>query len=222
LNNLEAIMKAVLYTRVSTIEQALHGYSLAAQEEKLRAYCLLAGMEIVAVIREEGVSGSKPLASRPGGKELMELLQSGVTHLVALKLDRLFRDAVDCLQQTRNWDRAGVSLHLVDFGGSTVNTGSAMGRMFLTMTAAFAELERNLISERTKLALSHLKANGTMLGAPALEDEETISRVMGLRAAGRTFREIAAILEAEGRPTLKGGKWAPATVRKIALRGMAA
>lgn len=88
--------------------------------------------------------------------------------MVAIKLDRLFRDAVDCLTATREWDRAGTTLHLVDMGGTCLNTGSAMGRMFLTMAAGFAELERNLISERTAAAMSHLKAEGRHVGSPGL------------------------------------------------------
>lgn len=63
--------KAVCYIRVSTEEQARNGVSLAAQEEKLLAYCRLTGLEPVAMIREEGVSGSKPLGTRAGGVELL-------------------------------------------------------------------------------------------------------------------------------------------------------
>src|SRR5438132_14410555 len=97
---------AVAYVRVSTTEQAQHGVSLDAQEERIRAYCKMAGLDMVAVIREEGVSGSKALATRPGGQEVMSLVQSGVAHhVVALKLDRLFRDVVDALTQTRAWDK---------------------------------------------------------------------------------------------------------------------
>src|SRR6266576_5058844 len=72
-----------------------------------------------------------------------------------MKLDRLFRDAEDALRQTKAWDRTGISLHLVDIGGQSMNTGSAMGRMFLTLMAGFAELERNLIAERTTAVLAH-------------------------------------------------------------------
>jgi DNA invertase Pin-like site-specific DNA recombinase len=147
--------QAVAYIRVSTLDQAEHGVSLEAQDERLRAYCLSAGLELVAVIREDGVSGSVPLADRPQGVELLAALKQGVAHVVALKLDRLFRDAEDALRQTRAWDRAGVALHLVDMGGQSINTASAMGRMMLTMMAAFAELERNLIAERTTQALQH-------------------------------------------------------------------
>ena len=50
-------------------------------------------------------------------------------------------------------------------GGQAIDTSSAMGRMFLTMAAGFAELERNLISERTKTALQHKRKNGHLVGA---------------------------------------------------------
>lgn len=62
--------RAVLYVRISTLEQ-LKGVSLEAQEEKLRGYCQMSGLEVVPddVIREEGVSASVPLNKRPGGAE---------------------------------------------------------------------------------------------------------------------------------------------------------
>ena len=110
--------RAVCYIRVSTQEQANTGVSLAAQEERLRAYCTMQGLEVVAVVREEGVSGSKPLGSRPGGAEVLRMVaRREVAHVVALKLDRLFRNAADALAQTEAWDKAGVGLHLVDMGG---------------------------------------------------------------------------------------------------------
>lgn len=217
-------MKAVGYVRVSTLDQAREGVSLDVQSERVRAYCSMAGLDLVATIREEGVSGARPLDSRPGGQDLLKALAGGqVSHVVALKLDRLFRDAVDALTSVREWDRAGVSLHLVDLGGQTLNTGSAMGRMFLTMTAAFAELERNLISERTRTALQHKKAQGIRLGGVPLgeTDEElcTVARIFELRGQDVTFRAIAATLTAEGHRTKKGGQWAPQTVRKVLARG---
>jgi len=52
--------KAVAYIRVSTQEQAQGGVSLAAQEERIKAYCLMAGLELVAIIRDEGISAGKP------------------------------------------------------------------------------------------------------------------------------------------------------------------
>ena len=225
-------MKAIAYTRVSTQEQALQGVSLEAQEARLRAYCTLAGLELAEIVREEGVSGVKPLASRPRGARLLEALEAGeASHVVSLKLDRLFRDAVDAMGMSKNWDAAGVSLHLVDMGGQAINTGSAMGRFFLTMMAGFAELERNLISERTSAALQHKIANGEHVGAPALgfqmvegeltenaDETATVARIRELRAEGRTLRDIASQLTAEGWKTKRGGEWHSSTVSYVLKR----
>jgi site-specific DNA recombinase len=225
-------MQAVAYLRVSTQEQAQEGASLAAQEERIRAYCTMSRLNLVQVFREEGVSASKPLEDRPVGRGLVERLRSRqATHLVAMKLDRLFRDAVDCLTVTREWDAIGVTLHLVDMGGQCLNTGSAMGRMFLTMAAGFAELERNLTAERTSQAMAQRKAEGRHVGAPALgyqmvdgqllpkeEETATVARVVELRQESLSLREIAAALEQEGYATKRGGKWAPSAVHKILAR----
>jgi DNA invertase Pin-like site-specific DNA recombinase len=219
---------AIGYIRVSTLDQSKHGVSLEAQEERLRAYCLAAGLELVAVIREDGVSASVPLADRPQGSELVAALKRGVTNVVALKLDRLFRDAEDALRQTRAWDRAGIALHLVDMGGQSINTASAMGRMMLTMMAAFAELERNLIAERTTQALDFKKRNrqvfnhepygyrrdgNALVAVP--EEQGIIGRIRALRSNGVTLDAIAGMLNNEAIPTKRGGKWYARTVLNV-------
>ena len=79
--------------------------------------------------------------------------------MVALKLDRVFRDRRRRPPPKPEWDKAGIALHLVDMGGQSLNTASAMGRFFLNMMAGVAELERNLIAERTTMALAHKKAH---------------------------------------------------------------
>ena len=130
---------AIGYTRVSTEEQVKEGVSLDAQDERLRAYATAQNIDLVDIIREEGVSGTIPLANRPGGAGLLQMVGKGrkIQHVIALKLDRLFRDASDCLMQTKVWDKAGIGLHLLDMGGQSINTASAMGRMFLTMSAGY-------------------------------------------------------------------------------------
>src|SRR5258705_142417 len=109
-----ANLRAAIYTRVSTDEQAREGVSLQAQEARGRAYCQLNGLAIENVYRDEAVSGSKPLAERPQGARLCTDLAGGsVRHVIALKLDRLFRDAIDCLEMSRDWEVAGVAMHLI-------------------------------------------------------------------------------------------------------------
>ena len=222
--------QAVAYVRVSTLEQAAEGVSLAAQEERIRAYCTMAGLDLVAVIHDEGVSASKELSTRPGGAELLSMMaDKGIKNIVALKLDRLFRDAADCLNMTRTWDTADVALHLIDMGGTAINTGTAMGRFFITMAAGFAELERNLISERTAQALSYKKANHEAYsptplgydrdGGSLVENEAeqaTVNLILTMKQAGASINEIARRLNADGIPTKKAGaKWYASTVSNI-------
>jgi DNA invertase Pin-like site-specific DNA recombinase len=225
-----SLPKALGYVRVSTEEQVKTGVSLAAQLERIKAYALMTGLDLTRVISEDGVSGAKRLETRPGGVELSGAVAARhVEHVVALKLDRLFRDAEDALRVTRAWDKAGIALHVIDMGGSALNTASAMGRMFLTLTAAFAELERNLISERTSTALRHkrnlLKAysptpygydrNGENL-TPNFTESQTLRRLKEMDAAGLSLRAMADRLNEDGVPTKRGGaKWYASTVLKI-------
>lgn len=221
--------KAIAYLRVSSEEQAREGVSLAAQDERVRAYCVAAGLELVAVIRDEAVSGGKPLAERRGGIDLVRLVaRREAHHVVALKLDRLFRDAVDALNQTAAWDKAGVALHLVDLGGNAINTKTAAGRMFLTMLAAFAEMERNLVGERTAVALAHKKARREAYGptpygfdrvgdrlVPNKGEQSVLRRMEKLRARGLSYGSIADRLNAQGITGKRGGRWHAAGVRYV-------
>src|SRR5262245_39614025 len=138
---------AIGYTRVSTDEQVTSGVSLDAQEAAIRAYCAMRGLDLAEMIVDAGVSAGQPLSSREGGERVGDV---GIAAVVAYKLDRVFRDCADCLAVVRDWDERDVALHLVDLGGQTIDTGTAMGRFFLTVMAGAAELERNLIGERTK------------------------------------------------------------------------
>ena len=95
-------MQGIGYIRVSTDDQAREGVSLDVQAERIRAYADMAEIELVGVVCDKAISGTIPLADRPGGADL---LQHDVKHVIALKLDRLFRDAADALNQTRQWDR---------------------------------------------------------------------------------------------------------------------
>jgi len=218
---------AVCYVRVSTEEQARFGVSLEAQEERLTAYCKMSGLELVKIVREEGVSASKALHTRPGGEELLKLVAVGqAQHVIALKLDRLFRDAEDALRQTKAWDKAGIALHLVDMGGQTLNTATAMGRFFLNMMAGFAELERNLIAERTEAALSHkkrhLEAYGpTPYGFDRLgealvtnaREMDVVTDIQRRFKLGESLRSIAKALNDANVPSKTGAKWYASTVK---------
>jgi DNA invertase Pin-like site-specific DNA recombinase len=145
-----------------------------------------------------------------------------------LKLDRLFRNAVDALTHVEAWEEAGISLHLVDMGGQSVNTGSSMGKMLITMLAGFAEFERNMIAERTTAALRHKKARGEVYNhipfgfvaedgilLPNAAEQAVITRMQTLRAEGTSYNEIANTLNDDSVPTKQGGTWRSQTVKNI-------
>src|SRR5512134_1385865 len=156
-----AAMKAIGYTRVSTVEQADSGLGLEAQAERIKAYCALKGMYLAEIITDAGVSGGKPLAQREGGERLIAAVRDRrVKAIIMLKLDRGFRDAGDCLNTVDQWERAGIALHVIDLGGNAIDTTSAAGRFMLVVLAGAAEMERNLTRERTRSALAVKKANG--------------------------------------------------------------
>lgn len=221
--------KAYGYVRVSTREQADSGLSIEAQVRKIKEYCAFKELTLEDIIHDENVSASIPIVQRAGGQRLIDLAAQGSVSVVAIKLDRLFRDAHDCLGVTKEWDKVGTNLLLLDIG---VDTTTAMGRAFLTNAATYAELERNLIAERTKEALHQIKLNGGTLGADGYgwkrseevdehgrrklilvrAEVETLILCKSLRAEGHTFQQIADILNAKGVKTKRCGKWYPSTV----------
>ena len=154
--------------------------------------------------------------------------------VIMLKLDRMFRNATDCLATVEAWDKAGVGLHVVDLGGNAIDTTSAAGRFMLVVLAGAAEMERNLVRERTKSALAVKRANGQRVGAvPYGSDladdgatlventtEQAVIREMkAMRARGMKLKQIAADLTARGVPTKTGkDRWSHQAVARILKR----
>ncbi len=229
-------MKAIGYTRCSTQEQADSGLGLAAQTERIRAYCKMKGMALLDIIEDPGVSGGKPLADRDGGRELLRIIKKRQTDaVVMLKLDRMFRNAGDCLTTVERWEKAGVALHIVDLGNNAIDTTSAAGRFMLVVLAGAAEMERNLVRERTKAAMGVKRANGERVGSlpyghtlaadgvtliPNDAEQETIGTIRTMRNEGLSFTKIAETLTTRGIPTKSGNgkKWNQATIRGILKR----
>lgn len=223
--------RALGYVRVSTEEQAAEGVSLDAQEARIRAYCTLHGLTLAHIFRDPGVSAGKALAERDEGRALLDLIRQGeVQHVVALKLDRLFRNAIDAQSTAEAWERRGVAMHLIDMGGQTINTRSAAGKFLFAVLAAAAEMERNLIRERTSAALQHKRQRGERLGttplgfttpepgAPMQPDPDelaTVRTILRAKRRGQSFRAIARSLDAEGRRTKRGAKWHHTTIRSV-------
>src|SRR4051812_28675441 len=112
------------YARVSTERQADEGVSLDEQIRRIEGRTLEQGWQIAEVFVERGVSGSVPLGDRPEGARLLAVLQPGDI-VIAAKLDRMFRSALDALNVIRDFQRQRVSLWLLDLGGGGSRGGLA-------------------------------------------------------------------------------------------------
>lgn len=223
-------MKAVGYVRVSTEEQAREGISLAAQQAKIKAYAEIHDLELVDVIVDAGKTGKN--LDRDGLQSVLALVESGeVQALIVYKLDRLSRRVIDTLSIIERIEEAGAGFHSI---AEKVDTKSAIGRFFLTITAAFAQMERDTISERTAAALAHKKEQGEHIGrvpygyqmegtglVEVKDEAAIITQVLELREDGLTLRAIADELNSRQVKTKRGGRWAAQTVKNLIDRACA-
>lgn len=223
-------MKVIGYIRVSTDEQAQGGHSLGAQRAKLEQYASLYDLELVAVIEDAGFS-AKTL-DRPGLKGALAALDAGGAEgLLVVKLDRLSRSVTNMGQLVENYFANRFALLSVN---DQIDTTTPGGRLVLNVLVSVSQWEREEIGLRTSAALQHKIANGEHVGAPALgfamvdgaleqiqDEQETVARIRELAAEGRTLRDVAGILAAEGRKTKRGGEWHPQTVARVLKRNEA-
>lgn len=144
---METINKAALYERVSTLEQALEGYSLGAQDDKLTKHAEYMGFEIFNRYIDDGYSGSS--LNRPAIQRLISDIESGNVSIVLIyKLDRLSRRVKDVLELVELFERHKVTLYSLT---ENIDLSSPFGRAALKMAATFSELERENIIERTAM-----------------------------------------------------------------------
>ena len=203
---------AIIYARVSTSEQAASGLGIAAQFERCRAYATARGIQ-PREVSENGVSGTLAPADRPVlGPVLAELAAGTADTLIVAKLDRLGRDVRDVLALAEVAQRQGWSLVVLDLD---IDTSTAGGKLVLTMFAALAEWERNVIAERTRAALAEKKRKGERLGRPVEVARATGERIRELRASGATLQAIADRLNGAGILTPRGAGWKRAGIARV-------
>lgn len=203
-------MHVIGYGRVSTDEQASSGLGLDAQRESVLTEAERRGWTVVWR-QDEGCSGKQ--VNGQLRRALDDLAAGQAEALVVAKMDRLARSvahASDILEaaKTQGWN-----LVVLDLG---VDLSSPQGRAMGHMLAVFAELERELIGQRTREALAAAKRRGVRLGAPRLASPSVVRRIVMDREAGKSFTAIAKSLTAEGVLSPAGRPvWQDSTVRRI-------
>lgn len=194
------------YLRVSTDLQEI---SIDAQRAAIAAQCAARGWPEPEWAVDQGWSGSN--LERPAIEgALASLDAAGAGVLLAAKLDRISRSTADFIGLLERARTRGWQVIALDIG---VDMTTPAGRLIATILAALAQWERDVIRERTRVALAQLRSEGKRLGRPSTIPTEIVERIVAERAAGRTLVAIAEGLTADNVPTARGAaRWTKSTV----------
>jgi site-specific DNA recombinase len=204
--------------------------SLDAQRARICSYAEAKGLQLTEVLSDEGFSGKN--LTRAGLEDLLERCRRGeVDHVIVWKLDRLTRRTRHLLTLVEDLFLAkGIELHSVS---ESLDTSTPHGRFVLTLFGGLAQMERELIGERTKGALAYKREQGQPTSHPPLgfrpngkrhrmvpvaDELETVRRILSLWRRGRSYRAIAATLNDDAVPTKQNGRWHHTTVAKVVQR----
>lgn len=199
--------KAALYIRVSTDAQREEGYSIDAQKEALKGYCMARGFKNHEFYIDGGYSGSN--LNRP---EILRLIDDAknhkITKCIVYKLDRLSRSQKDTLYLIEDI----FNPNNVDFISinETMDTSTPLGRLMLGILSAFAQLERENIKERTRMGMLERIKEGYWMGGGRIpfgydydknkgilvpnEDAKTVQKIYELYISGKSAQAIADML----------------------------
>ncbi|NBJ17467.1 recombinase family protein [Burkholderia thailandensis] len=172
-------MKTFGYGRVSTGQQTTENQRLELEA---------AGFAVDYWFADHGVSGKTCASERPEFGRLLEKIRDGET-LVVAKLDRLGRDAVDVLQTIRALEKRSIKVIVMQLGQTDLT--SPAGKLLLTMLASVAEMERDLLIERTQAGLARARQEGKRLGRPSKTTLEQRREILELVGRGESVSALA-------------------------------
>ncbi len=219
------IMKNVaLYARVSTEDQALKGFSLDGQLEKLHSYCDARDWDVAGEYVDNGYSGRD--TNRPAYQEMLREIDAWDALLV-MKMDRVHRNSknfMGMMETLREYDKEFVSMT------ESLDTSTAMGRFVMDIIQRIAQLESEQIGERVYFGMRQKAKGGKgLLGSPApygyeykdgrLEEVgielNVVERLYRRYLDGDSLGGLVEWLEKRDIATKKGGSWDKKTVSRI-------
>ncbi|MFF1555305.1 recombinase family protein [Rhodococcus erythropolis] len=238
-------LRLVAYLRVSTIEQAKHGYGLDSQRAAIKAAGKALNARIVLWTVDEGLSGALPAVERPGLTQALTTMRLGEADgLIVRDLDRLARavtvqEAVLAEAWSKNTASVFTSVPAQEVRRD--DPDDPMRTAMREMAAVFAGLERRMTAKRLKdgrkakaeqgghatgsapygwapAPRTASNPHGALVEVPA--EQEALRRMRELAAQGVSTREIARTLTGERHRTKRGGQWSSPTVARILSRAI--
>lgn len=215
-------MRAAIYVRVSTEEQALEGYSVGAQRELLQDYCIAEGWDVAGVYEDDGYSGRSD--RRPAYRRMMSEMESWDV-VVVIKMDRIHRNSRNFMTMMDVLQKEG---KMFVSSSEALDTTNALGRFVVDMIQRLAQLESEQIGERTHMGMREKAETldraesgkrtmgftppfGYRLESGALvEDPEElaiVARMFDEYASGHTVDQICYGLNCQGILTRRGNPW---------------
>ena len=217
-------MRAAIYSRVSTEDQAKEGFSIAAQLKRLNAYCKARGWSVAGEYIDDGHSGrevKRPAYQRMmGDKDMWDVL-------VVLKMDRIHRNSRNfavMMDNLRDWGKEFNSMQ------ESFDTTTAIGRFVMDTIQRIAQLESEQIGERVKMGMTQKAKKGIGylgFGEPygyeyldkkllIREDESAVVReIFTTYLVGASIRDIVDGLNYRNIPAKKGGSWTKEAISNI-------
>jgi len=174
-------MHTFVYVRVSTIGQTTENQILEIEQ---------AGYEPDAMYSDT-ISGKIPAMGRPEFSKMMDTIRRTrkPKRLIVTKLDRLGRDASDITSTVRSLAAAECAVRVLQLGDLDVT--STAGKLVMATLAAVAEMERDILIERTNAGLARARKEGKHLGRPTAADTTATSAIRQKLAAGISVSQVA-------------------------------
>jgi site-specific DNA recombinase len=219
-----------IYVRVSTEEQAQEGFSIRAQEQKLKDYARIKDWQIYKIYADEGISG-KDIKGRPAVKELIADVEAGkIKNVLVFKIDRLTRSTADLIYLVDTFNKYDCAFNSLL---ESIDTHTASGRMFLKIIGIFAEFERENIIERTRVGVERKvkegyslctaqasygydRAIGERIQTINEEEAEIVREIFEMFVTGgETLTNIARLLNLRGVKTKADKTWDSSKIRRL-------
>lgn len=218
------------YIRVSTAAQ-VEGDGLSRQRDAIAAYAVKAGLDVVEEFADEGVSGTRPLAERPGLSALLaRILGNGIRTVIVERADRLARDLIEAELILRELTKVGVQIIEAE-GGHNLSDGddaNPTAKLIRQVLGAVAEFEKSALVGKLRAARDRKRRETGRCEGPVPYGEQAgeeagLQQVLALAKKPRgkprrSLREIVAVLNEEGVPTRTGVPWSVSSVQSVLRR----